>query len=217
MGNVKNQGLLNAGTLNVGFYLSADGQITTADTLLGRATLMSLGAGVEQTVSVTGTVPATLSGGTYFVGAIADSTNSVLESDEGNNSLAGNSVNVTRLYPDLSVVSVSGPSAGLTGQAVPVTVTVRNLGPGSVAASYLYVYLSRDATITAADTRIGTYTVPALPGDASQTVTVNGSIPGSLAAGSYYLGAVADALSMVAESNESNNALTGGTFQVSSP
>jgi subtilase family serine protease len=119
------------------------------------------------------------------------------------------------LYPDLSVVSVSGPSTGVTGQTVPVTVTVQNGGPGGAPVSYLYVYLSRDASITTADTRIGTYTVPAMSGNTSQTVTVNGAIPASLAGGTYYLGAIADALSMVPESNESNNTLAGGTLLVS--
>jgi len=215
LGNVKNQGQFKAGTLNVGFYLSADGQITTADIQLGRAILSSLGAGVEQTVAVTGTVPATLSGGKYFVGAIADSANTVVESNEGNNSLAGNSVDITKLYPDLSVSSVSGPSTGATGQTVPVTVTVQNGGPGDASSSYLYVYLSQDANITAADTRIGTSTVPAMAGNTFRTVTVSAAIPASLAAGTYYLGAIADALSMVPESNESNNALAGGTLLVS--
>jgi len=74
-----------------------------------------------------------------------------------------------------------------------------------------------DANITTADTRIGIYTVPALSGNASQTVTVSGAIPASLAAGTYYLGAIADALSMVPESNETNNALAGNTLLVSGP
>jgi len=44
---------------------------------------------------------------------------------------------------------------------------------------------------------------------------VNAVIPATLAAGTWYLGAVADALSLFTESNEGNNALAGNTLLVS--
>ncbi|HEX9206484.1 MAG TPA: CARDB domain-containing protein, partial [Candidatus Deferrimicrobiaceae bacterium] len=214
-GTVMNQGRIKAGAFSVGFYLSTDDRISTKDVYVGSVSVPSLGAGSGQTISFTGTVPSTLSVGTYFVGAVADSTGLVAESDEGNNPLAGNPVAVTRLYPDLVVVSVSGPPSGLTGQTVPVTVIVRNAGTGAAPSAYLNVYLSKDAAITTLDTRIGYVFAPALPAGAEQTITVNGTIPAAQAPGTWYLGAIADAFSSIAEPDESNNALAGNTLQVS--
>lgn len=71
------------------------------------------------------------------------------------------------------------------------------------------MYLSKDAAITTLNTRIGFVTAAALPPGAAQTVTVNAAIPASLAPGTWYLGAIADALSPVPEGSESNNALAG--------
>jgi subtilase family serine protease len=115
---------------------------------------------------------------------------------------------------DLAVLSVSGPTSGLTGQAVPVTVTIRNLGPGAAPSSYLYVYLSKDATITTLDTRIGFVLAPALAAGAEQTVVVNATIPAAQAPGAWYLGAFADGIFQIPEPSESNNALAGNTLVV---
>jgi subtilase family serine protease len=194
-------------------YLSKDAAITTLDTRVGYVFAPALPAGSEQTITVNGTIPSAQAPGTWYLGAVADAFSSIAESNESNNALAGNTLQVSG--SDLAVLSVSGPASGLTGQAVPVTVTIRNLGPGAAPSSYLYVYLSKDAVITTLDSRIGYVPVPALAAGAEQTIVVSATIPAAQAPGTWYLGAIADAISQVPEANESNNALAGNTLQVS--
>jgi len=160
-------------------YLSKDAAITTLDTRIGYVTAAALSPGAEQTVTVSAAIPASLAPGTWYLGAIADAFSAVPEASESNNALAGNTLLVSG--SDLAVVSVSGPALGLTGQTIPVTVTVRNLGPGAAPASSLYVYLSKDSAITTLDTGIGFATTAALSPGAEQTVTVSAAIPASLA------------------------------------
>jgi hypothetical protein len=89
---VKNQGLATAATSTLTFYLSIDGTITTADISLGDKAVNSLTAGSSQTVTLSVNLPSSSTTGTYYIGAIADRAAVVTESDETNNSLAGNNI-----------------------------------------------------------------------------------------------------------------------------
>ena len=109
-----------------------------------------LAAGTQQTVNITGTISATQAPGSYFLGGIADYANSVKESNETNNSLAGNQIDI--LPADLVLTSVSGPVSGGAGQNITVAATVKNQGAGKAGAFYISLYLSTDAVITASDT-----------------------------------------------------------------
>lgn len=80
----------------VGIYLFADSMVTTTDTLLGYSSLSSLAAGAQQSLNTTLTIPVGIIPRTYYVGAIADYNNSVKESDETNNSLAGNQIAIKK-------------------------------------------------------------------------------------------------------------------------
>ena len=128
--SVINQGSGGAGGFKVGIYLSADSIITTSDTLLGYGSVTSLAAGTQQSLNTAVTIPASLTPGTYYIGAIADYTNSVKETDESNNSLAGNQITITKLPPDLVLTSVSGPASVGTGQNITVATSVKNQGAG---------------------------------------------------------------------------------------
>ena len=68
------------------------------------------------------------------------------------------------------------------------------------------LYLSTDQTITTADTLIGTFHAPGLAASGSQAESIALALPANLAAGTYYLGVVADSSGQVTESNETNNA-----------
>jgi hypothetical protein len=83
---ITNQGTQSAGSFVVNFYLSTDQQITTSDILLGKRSVKGLAAGASSgPVSTKVTIPKSVTTGSYFIGAIADPTNVILESDEGNN------------------------------------------------------------------------------------------------------------------------------------
>jgi subtilase family serine protease len=94
---VKNQGTVGTGStpFRVGFYLSKDKTITTSDTFLGSRSVSSLAAGASSQAATQVRIPADLTLGTYFIGAIADDTNVITETNELNNNLAGNSINIT--------------------------------------------------------------------------------------------------------------------------
>ena len=91
---VKNQGNAIAPGSTVTLYLSADGTITTSDIKLSDKTVTTLTAGSSQTITTNVTIPSSMSKGTFYIGAIADRTGVVTESDENNNSKAGNTLTV---------------------------------------------------------------------------------------------------------------------------
>ena len=111
-------------------YLSTDATITTSDIYLVGRYIGNLAAGTESTVNTTVTIPSSVASGTYYIGAIADSSSIVVESDETNNALAGSPITVTKVYPDLVMTSVSGPTSANTEQQITVANTVKNQGLG---------------------------------------------------------------------------------------
>src|SRR5258705_2901410 len=104
--------------------------------------------------------------------------------------------------PSLADLTISA----LSLTATTVSFTLKDAGPGPSAASTTCLYLSTDSTITATDTLLGTFSSSALQSGGTQNGSISLLLPASLAAGTYYLGVVADSTSTVAESNESNNA-----------
>jgi subtilase family serine protease len=98
--------------------------------------------------------------------------------------------------------------------------TVKNQGNGNAEGFYLSVYLSPDSIITPwddglqmGDLEIGSVYVSALAAGAQQTLTINCTVPSTLA-GTFYLGTIADSRNNVIESNESNNSLAGGRITI---
>ena len=79
--------------------------------------------------------------------------------------------------------------------------TVRNVGDGAAAATRLRYYRSTDATITAADTEVGTVAVTGLADSNNTRESVDLTAPS--AAGTYYYGACVDAVTE--ESDTANN------------
>lgn len=84
---IMNRGTTNQSLLAVRFYLSADRNVTTADTLVGSSTV-TLNSGVSSTANVGVLIPAGAPTGNQFLGWIVDPLNAVAEADEGNNAVA---------------------------------------------------------------------------------------------------------------------------------
>jgi CARDB protein/matrixin len=80
---------LGTGTqsFNIGFYLSTNDIISTADRLLGTNTGAWLTAGASITGSRTLTIPSDVTPGRYWLGTIVDHDEQVGEAHEGNNSM----------------------------------------------------------------------------------------------------------------------------------
>ncbi len=210
---VKNKGVSSAGSFYVGFYLSTDAVITTSDTYLGRRSVSGLAAGAKKSATTSVMIPAALAAGTYYIGAIADCNNARAETDETNNALAGNTITLT-IGADLVVSAINGPASTTRGTSVSLADTVTNQGTGSSGSSYVGFYLSTDAKITKADTRIGRRFVSALAAGASSSATTNVTIPATAPVGTYYIGAIADYTNTAKENNETNNARAGNTISI---
>jgi subtilase family serine protease len=202
-----NTGTAAAGASTTRYYLSTDAVITSSDKLLtGTRSVPSLAAGASSGGTVTVKIPAGTAAGTYYLGACADDTKVVTETSETNNCKAS-ATTVAMTAPDLQVTSLSNPPAtAVVGSGFSVTDTTANTGTAAAGASTTRYYLSTDAVITSSDKLLtGTRSVPSLAAGASSGGTVTVKIPAGTAAGTYYLGACADGLSAVAESNEANN------------
>jgi len=126
---IRNLGQVDAGGFNLGFYLSSDSAITTADIPIGTVSVCGLPAGAQLTVPVTLTIPSGVPMGTYYLGMAADAEGYVAESDETNNSLAGNLIQIVYNLPDLVPTAVSTTATTVyTGENISASGTVVNYG-----------------------------------------------------------------------------------------
>ena len=193
---VRNDGDGSAAAATLRYYRSTDATITTADTQVGTDVVAQLAASGTSSESVSLTAPSTA--GTYYYGACVDAVTD--ESDTTNN--CSSSVTVTVATPDLVVaapsVTDSTPDAGA---AFTLSATVRNDGDGSAAAATLRYYRSTDATITIADTQVGTDAVAQLAASGTSSESVSLTAPST--PGTYYYGACVDAVE--GESDMTNN------------
>jgi hypothetical protein len=197
---------------------------------LGARHVGSLAAGASSAATTAFAIPTTLAGGTYYVGVMADSTNGIAESDEGNNALVAGTITITG--PDLVATALSAPGSAARGSGFTVSDTVEASAAGGAAPEfYVGYFISADPVITAGDRFIGSRYVPGLVPGGTSSAAASVVIPGDLAPGTYYLGAIADDFVMyigdewdwyevydnAKESDESNNAVSGGPIVVTAP
>jgi uncharacterized repeat protein (TIGR01451 family) len=210
---IMNQGTDPAGAFQTAIYLSSDTNITTADLRLINRPLSALAPGQTNSLLFSVGIPLTMAPGTYFVGAIADYAAAFPESDETNNAAVGNLIEVA-IGPEFVMSEVTGPSTGAQGSSITITNVVSHVGCGDAPAASVGLYLSPDANITTADTRIGTRGVPAMLAGTTSTGYTTVTLSATLASGVYYLGAIADYANGVIEVNDTNNHLTTMTITI---
>lgn len=209
---VANAGDLSTPAFRIGVYLSTDDTIDTTDILLGeRLVPFGLGGGFSSVGSAPVTIPLGTPDGIYRLGVFADTQDTVAESDESDNGLraAGNFEVRTPPppRPNLVVSSVTAtvPAGVAQGDVIDLVHEVRNSGDLSAGTFRVGLYLSDDATIDATDVLLASRLVTGLDAGSSDTRTVAVQIPAATAAGTWYLGAMADDQDAVVESNESDN------------
>jgi subtilisin family serine protease/subtilase family serine protease len=208
---VQNLGTSAAAATTLKFYLSSDAVIGSTDTLLATLAVPALAGGASTIISASPPIPVTLPPGTYFIGAIVDPDNAIIETNEANNSRAGNTIVTSTQAVDLTMTAVSGPTTARNEQSITLSATVSNQGTASAPASMIRWYLSTDSTITTADTPLGSVTTTTLAAGASRTVSITTTVPASVPAGTYRFGVIADPDNLVAETNETNNARASGS------
>ena len=197
---VSNAGDGDSAATTLRYYRSADSTITTSDMEVGTDAVAGLAASASSDESVELTAPSTP--GPYYYMACVDAV--AQESDTTNN--CSTSVRVTvpyvRTHPDLVVdapsVDDSTPEVGVT---FTLSATVRNQGDGGGAATTLRYYRSADASISTADTEVGTDRVDWLHPVWSSDESVTLSAPTD--PGDHYYGACVDPVA--GESDISNN------------
>jgi subtilase family serine protease len=161
-------------------------------------------------------VPADLSPGTYYVGAIADINGVVAESNETNNTWSQQII--IGAGPDLVITALDAPASALQGSGITVSETTKNQGIEAAGTSSTHICLARDAALT---DRVASKTLThgGLAPDASSSKSGVVIVPADLPSGAYYVGAIADAGGTVDESDEANNTLSqtiyiGGTIDL---
>ena len=205
---VSNQGDGPSVPTTLRYYHSPDAMITTSDTQVGtdRVDRLVPSGSIRHAIAVT--VPSTP--GTYYYGACVDTVPG--EPNSENNCSTAMVVTVRAApAPDLVVdsptVDASTPAAGAR---FTLSVTVRNQGNGSSAATTLRYYQSTDSTITTGDTEVGTDSVSGLNSSGISAESVSLTAPSS--PGAYYYGACVDSASD--ESDTTNNCSAAVTITV---
>jgi subtilase family serine protease len=188
------------------YYLSVDGTPDGADVFLGERTVPALAPGASHTGGLTATIPAGTAG-FYTVIAVANATGAFAESDATNDVKTKAGV---RMGPDLMVSLLTVPVSAALGSTISVSDTTRNAGPGNAPASTTRYYLARGTAVDADRIALGSRNVPAIAANASQSGSVNVTIPAGIAPGAWKVIAVADDPGLVPEVDETNNVRVQG-------
>ncbi|MCP3101900.1 hypothetical protein LZ198_23830 [Myxococcus sp. K15C18031901] len=224
----------NAGTQSVPSGTSVELYLSVRDTLtwppagpagsdqrpIGMASLqLPLEAGQCSSVAVQGyaALPASATGsGRYFLGAVADATQMVAESNESNNTFAKSAIGVGDLA-DLVITELSGPPSVSPNTAFNVSVKVCNQGTMPAGQSTTQFFLSTDTVLSPTgpgappmdQSPLGSVQTPWLVAGecARRVVSLYPNLPpAGLGATAYYLGAIVDDPGSVPELREDNNA-----------
>ncbi len=193
---VHNQGTAPSPSTTLRFYQSTDTTFTTADTEVGTAPVVPLGAPGGTVANIRPTAPS--AAGTYYYGACVDAVSG--ESDTTNNCSTALTVIIgPDLVVDTPTVSNSSPTAGAS---FTLSTAVRNRGNMSSVSTTLRYIRSADSTITTSDTEVGT--------DQVSNLGVTGGVPVQSVVltapsdpGTYYYGACVD--SVTGEFDTPNN------------
>jgi len=177
---VKNQGSGRASSSRVDFYID--------DSSRGYQDVPEIVAGATATKTFTWIAQA----GSHDIKAVADSSDTVTESDETNNEKT-----ITFPTPDLIIETITGsPTSPPIGETVTFTVTVKNQGNGKASPSRVYFYIDGSSR--------GYQNVPEIGAGATATKTFTWIAE----TGSHDIKAVADSDDEVTESDETNNEKT---------
>ena len=132
--SVENRGEGPAAATVTGVYLSTDNVITNADRKLAEVSVVALDPGRREAMgsSFSVAIPSDVAAGSYFIGILADANNSVMESDETNNSRS-DALTVLE-SSDIVIaggISVSPTSIGSGGKVTLSQYTIKNQGLGA--------------------------------------------------------------------------------------
>ena len=203
---IRNQGASTASSSSVGYYLSIDNILDASDVLLGALPGGSLAANQSATRNGQVNIPGNTAGGTYYLLHVADPQNTVTESNEANNVVAGTILITVPPLPDLAISQATLSNNSRTaGTVLTATCELRNQGTAYAPPSVLGFYLSTDAVFSSNDRLLANFQASELSQGTQLRASATFVLPGSITAGSYYVLFVADYVEDIGESNEGNN------------
>jgi parallel beta-helix repeat protein len=203
-----------------------DAVVLSADTLADLDDLVlaevkhegDLSAGHPYHATAQVTLPNGISG-PYYVLVVADRNTAILDVDPGNN-VAATGVNVVLTKsPDLTIPVLTTPAAGITGQPVSFSFTVKNTGEGpTVKESWTdKVFLSSDNILNNHDVMLGSWVrTGKLVAGASYTVDAEVSLPPSIS-GNYVLLVKTDNNNVEYEHQAEQNNTKGSVITITQP
>jgi subtilase family serine protease len=209
--SVKDQGGSSAGSSVVAFHLSTNAVYGDGDDIVMTATrtITSVAVGATSTATAPVVIPASTPLGTYYLCAMADSGNTVSESNESNNTLCTSStIQVTQ--PDMVISAVTPNAATVNaGSTLSVTNTAGNQGLVASGSFVIAFHLSLNAIYGDGDDVVmtTTRTVSSLAAGGSNSATTSLLIPATTLSGVYNVCAKADSGGTVTETDETNNSL----------
>ena len=184
------------------FYLSSNATLDASDVLIGSRSVPELAAGVSHAGTATLTMPASTTGGSYYVIASADGPKTLAEPNETNNNRASLAVKVGA---DLVVSALVVPGMAPLGSPISVNDSTKNQGAGPSPDSATGFYLSANSVLDAGDLFLGSRSAGALAPGVTSDAQTSLTIPATVVAGDYYLIAKADWSDVLPEGVESNN------------
>jgi subtilase family serine protease len=208
----RNSGSASAGTSTTRFYLSTNLTLDGTDIKLEPARQVPVLAPNESSAATTTITLPPVANGSWFLLANADDANAVVEAFEQNN------VRFTgiQIGPDLTILSLSVPSTGVSGATITITDTTRNVGAAEAGPSVVRYYLSTNSAFDAGDIPLNAVrAVPALAPNVSYAGSATVPLPSGMS-GSFYVIVVADGGGAVEESSETNN-VSARLIQISNP
>jgi hypothetical protein len=194
--------------VRVGIYLSANTTISIFDTRIAEYYFTkNWPAHSNGLYKFKAQIPLGMKAGSYYVGAVFDSTQKVGEHFESDNAIRIGKVRILQALPDLQVTSLSTQAKTLSaGVLTPVTVSLRNFGRVPAADSTTAIVLSKNQFISTADTLLGSFSTGLIGPGSLKVVRDSYRIPYCVdTTGAQYLGVIADAGRVLRESNEGNN------------
>ncbi|MCK4626818.1 MAG: hypothetical protein KAV00_16015, partial [Phycisphaerae bacterium] len=222
--DVRNGGTADAGGFYVDFYASTNNIISTGDYFIDDVWVSGVTAGSYVDVDLSTNFPTSIPLGDYYVGAIIDSTNSVSESDEGNNTVEFDPAATTPtltvtgqpdLYDDGDTWSDFSPTTVEAGDTWSAWMDVGNGGTVAAGGFYIDYYASTNTIISVSDYYLGRDYIPGVSAGSYENSQLDlSSFPSTVPAGDYWVGWIIDADDDVTESNESNNKGYNGEYQL---
>jgi uncharacterized protein (TIGR03437 family) len=199
-----------SGTFTRSIYISTDPTNLSSGTLVNTRTF-DLVKGTLDLTSTGNSIPRSLASGNYYIGVIVQTSG---DTNPANNTSLALPIAITsqRTSFDIGVSGVSvTPSTIAPGGTFTVSYNITNTSK-STGIYQRWVYLSTDQTITTSDQLLSTGTF-SLTGVDDQFTTAAITLPGSVAAGKYYLGVIVESQG---DTNPSDNTSAGVAIQVGS-